>query len=80
MGNSNGGLLISSVLTQRPDLFKLAIPINGIHDMLRKEALDPRFGSGWSSEYGNSNDAESFKYLAKYSPINNIQEIQYPAF
>lgn len=79
MGNSNGGLLISSVLTQRPDLFKLAIPINGIHDMLRKEALDPRFGSGWSSEYGNSNDAESFKYLAKYSPINNIQEIQYPS-
>ncbi|MGZ3932586.1 MAG: prolyl oligopeptidase family serine peptidase, partial [Bacteroidia bacterium] len=34
-GRSNGGLLIGAVITQRPDICKVAIPTVGVLDMLR---------------------------------------------
>ena len=34
-GGSNGGLLVGAVMTQRPELMKVALPAVGVLDMLR---------------------------------------------
>src|SRR6202047_5371815 len=49
LGGSNGGLLIGAMITQRPDLFKVAFPEVGVMDMLRFQ----KFTSGvfWTTEF-----------------------------
>jgi prolyl oligopeptidase len=76
-GGSNGGLLVGACMTQRPDLFKVAIPQVGVLDMLRFQKFT--VGWGWVDEYGTSEKAEDFNWLIKYSPLHNLKEIGYPA-
>ncbi len=78
MGGSNGGLLIGAVMTQRPDICKVALPEVGVMDMLRFQ----KFTSGvfWVSEFGSSDSASQFPALYKYSPLHNIKSnVNYPA-
>jgi len=79
MGGSNGGLLVGAVMTQRPELFKVALPAVGVMDMLRYHKFTA--GAGWAYDYGTSDDSpEMFRYLLKYSPVQNVKEgIEYPA-
>lgn len=77
-GGSNGGLLVGAVMTQRPDLFKVAIPQVGVLDMLRYHKFT--VGWGWAVEYGNADSAQYFPYLYKYSPYHNLKkDVSYPA-
>lgn len=78
-GGSNGGLLVGAVMTQRPDLFKVALPAVGVLDMLRYH--DFTAGAGWAYDYGTANDnKEMFEYLKGYSPVHNVKAgVAYPA-
>jgi len=77
-GGSNGGLLIGTVLNQRPDLFGAAVAQVGVMDMLRFNKWT--IGWAWQSEYGSPEDPEMFEILRAYSPYHNIHPgTHYPA-
>ena len=78
-GGSNGGLLVGAAMTQRPDLFKVALPAVGVLDMLRYNKFTA--GAGWAYDYGTAEDSkEMFEYLLKYSPVHALKPgTSYPA-
>jgi prolyl oligopeptidase len=70
LGASNGGLLVGAAITQRPDLFRVALCGVPLLDMVRYHL----FGSGrtWIEEYGSAEDADDFRALFAYSPYHHV--------
>lgn len=76
-GRSNGGLLVSALVTMRPDLFGCVIDSVPHTDMIGF-AGDDR-GPMYITEYGNPKESkEMFEYLLSYSPYHNVREVNYP--
>jgi prolyl oligopeptidase len=71
-GGSNGGLLVGTAMTQRPELYGAVICAVPLLDMVRYHL----YGSGktWIPEYGDPEKADELKVLAAYSPYHHVKE------
>lgn len=77
-GASAGGILIGRAITERPDLFKVALPKVGFLNPLRSMELPNSEGN--YPEYGSPKDALEFKYLLEMDALYHInKDTKYPA-
>jgi len=77
-GGSQGGLLVGTAFTQRPDLFGAAIVQIPLFDMLRFHLIGR--GASWIGEYGDPRIPEQRAWIEDYSPYQMIREDEdYPA-
>ena len=77
LGASNGGLLVSANMVERPDLFGAVVCQVPLTDMMRY----PQIGAGasWLEEYGDPGDPQVRDALLAYSPYQNVKpDVKYP--
>jgi prolyl oligopeptidase len=67
VGGSQGGLLVGTAITQRPELFNAAIIRVPLFDMLRYHQMGGA-GASWIGEYGNPDIPEERAWIEAYSP------------
>jgi prolyl oligopeptidase len=78
LGGSNGGLLVGAAVTQRPDLFRAAVCLVPLLDMLRYHRF--LIARLWVPEYGSADDPAQFRWLHAYSPYHRVATgTRYPA-
>ena len=70
VGGSQGGLLVGTAITQRPDLFNAAIIQVPLFDMLRYHLIGA--GASWIGEYGDPRIPEQRAWIARYSPYQRL--------
>jgi len=77
-GTSAGGITIGGALTQRPDLFALAIVNVGVVNALRAEA-EPN-GASNTPEFGSVKNPDEFKWLYAMDAYQHVKKgAAYPA-
>ena len=70
MGGSNGGLLVSTVMTQHPELLGAVVCQVPLIDMIRYTQIGA--GASWAGEYGDPADPKMHDVILKYSPYQNV--------
>jgi prolyl oligopeptidase len=70
VGGSQGGLLVGTAVTQRPELFNAAIIQVPLFDMLRYHLMGA--GASWIGEYGDPRIAEQRGWIEGYSPYQRL--------
>lgn len=70
MGGSQGGLLVGTAFTQRPDLFNAAVVQIPLFDMLRYHVIGR--GASWIGEYGDPRIPEQRAWIEPYSPYQKL--------
>jgi prolyl oligopeptidase len=77
-GGSNSGLLVGAALTQRPEMFRAALCLAPMFDLLRYHLFDN--AHVWKEEFGTADDAADFAAMRRYSPYHNVRVgTRYPA-
>ncbi len=76
-GTSAGGILIGRAMTERPDLFAVAIPRVGCMNAVRFEFTENAVNT---PEFGTVKDSLEFTYLLEMDAYHKIKEgVNYPA-
>lgn len=77
-GGSNAALLVAAAFTQRPDLFRVAVCMGPLLDMVRYHLFDN--AHVFVDEYGNAEREDDFRRLLAYSPYHRVNDGEaYPA-
>lgn len=77
MGGSQGGLLVGTAFTQRPDLFNAAVVQIPLFDMLRLPFIGR--GASWVGEYGDPRIPEQRAWIEAYSPYQKlVKGVEFP--
>ena len=77
MGGSQGGLLVGTAFTQRPELFDAAVVQIPLFDMLRYHLIGR--GASWIGEYGDPRIPEQRAWIEAYSPYQKLKAgVDYP--
>ncbi|MGH8296782.1 MAG: prolyl oligopeptidase family serine peptidase, partial [Steroidobacteraceae bacterium] len=77
VGASNGGLLVSTVMVEKPRLFAAVVCQRPLIDML----IYTHYGAGasWIAEYGDPANPRMAAYIRTYSPFENVKRgVRYP--
>ncbi|RPI42884.1 MAG: S9 family peptidase, partial [Bacteroidetes bacterium] len=78
IGGSAGGILIGRAMTERPDLFKVALPLVGVMNIVRVEQ-SPN-GPTNVPEFGTVKDSVEFMALLEMDSYHHLEEgVEYPA-
>jgi prolyl oligopeptidase len=77
MGGSNGGLLVGTAFTLRPELFRAVVCQVPLLDMRRYTKL--LAGASWMDEYGDPDKPEEWAYIQTWSPYQLVRkDVDYP--
>ena len=79
-GGSAGGLLMGAIANMAPYLFKgivSEVPFVDVVTTMLDETIP--LTTGEYEEWGNPNDPHYYYYLLKYSPYDNLHQMDYPA-
>lgn len=77
MGGSNGGLLVSANMVERPELFGAVVCQVPLVDMIRYTQIGA--GASWEAEYGDPAKPADRAWIMKYSPYQNVRKaVSYP--
>ena len=79
-GGSNGGLLVGSALTQRPELYRAVLCMYPDLDMVRFWSFQTTNNMPALLEYGDARDPSHFEAIRQYSPYQAVRDgVDYPA-
>ncbi|HUE65087.1 MAG TPA: prolyl oligopeptidase family serine peptidase [Rhizomicrobium sp.] len=77
MGGSNGGLLVSTVMVEKPELFGAVVCQVPLIDMIAYTHIGA--GASWIGEYGDPRVPAERDYILTYSPYQNVKAgVSYP--
>ena len=79
-GGSNGGLLVASAMTQRPELFRAVLCTYPDLDMVRFFEFTETNNMPALLEYGDARNPDHFAAIRQYSPYQAVRDgVRYPA-
>lgn len=77
IGASHAGLLVGAAITQHPGLYRAAVCVAPVLDLIRYELAG--LGPAWRAEFGTVTDPADFGHLLACSPYHRVRDgVTYP--